>query len=158
MQSYVRTWREGPRRGLPKASGLVLVRLPLLSKIASSGTNLYPQGVWFADVMLSSFSCVTFVLFRFRLYTFIEVAAFRSVVLRYAGALTATRVSPFFLLFILRYRFFRVFLCHCCRFLFVWRVLRTFSLPDGAFLPCDHGLGFICISLCENSTTTKNQS
>ena len=48
--------------------------------LAASGANLYPPGIWFADGM-SSFSRVAFVLFRFRLYTFIEAAALRSVVL-----------------------------------------------------------------------------
>ena len=37
-----------------------------------------------------------------------------------------------------------------CRFLFVWVV--RFLLPDGVFLPCDHGLSFFYISLWENST------
>ena len=54
MQLYARTSREGPRRGQPKASGLVLVRSPLLT-IATSGTNLYPPGVWFADAVTSCF-------------------------------------------------------------------------------------------------------
>ena len=45
----------------------------------------------------SSFSAVTLVLFRFRLYAFVEeAAALRSIVFRYAGAPTATRVSSFF--------------------------------------------------------------
>ena len=43
---------------------------------------MYPAGVWFADVM-SSFSGVTFVLFRFRLYAFIEASTLRLIVLRY---------------------------------------------------------------------------
>ena len=38
-----------------------------------------------------SFSGVTFVLFRFRLYAFVEAAALRSIVLRYAYAPTTTR-------------------------------------------------------------------
>ena len=38
---------------------------------------------------------VTFVLFRFCLYAFIEASALRSIVLRQAGAPTATRVSSF---------------------------------------------------------------
>ena len=43
------------------------------------------------------FSGVTFVLFCFvfRLYAFVEAAALRSIVLRYAGAPIATRVSFF---------------------------------------------------------------
>ena len=44
-----------------------------------------------------SFYSVMFVLFRFRLYTFIEAAALRSIVLRYAGTPTATRVFSLFL-------------------------------------------------------------
>ena len=36
---------------------------------------------------------VCFVLLRFRLYAFVEAAALRSIVLRYAGALIATLVS-----------------------------------------------------------------
>ena len=36
--------------------------------------------------------------------------------------------------------------------LFVWRVRRTFSSPDGVFLPCDYGLDFLQNSLlCDNS-------
>ena len=45
---------------------------------------------------MSSFSGVTFVWFRFRHYNFIEAAALRSIVLRYAGGPTATCVSSFF--------------------------------------------------------------
>ena len=40
---------------------------------------------------MSCLSGVTFVLFRFHLYAFIEAAALRSIVLRYACAPTATR-------------------------------------------------------------------
>ena len=75
--------------------------------LATSGANLlYPPGVWFADAM-TSFSCVTFVLFCFalpcfaffRLYAVVEAAALRSIVLRYAGAPVAPRV-PFFFPFV----------------------------------------------------------
>ena len=54
---------------------------------------------------------VCFVLLPFRLYAFVEAAALRSIVLRYAGAPIATRGSffLFFLLFVWRCRFFRVF-------------------------------------------------
>ena len=45
---------------------------------------------------MPSFSGVTFVLFRFRLYAFVEAATFRSIALRNAGATTTTRVSSFF--------------------------------------------------------------
>ena len=44
---------------------------------------------------------VCLVLLRFRLYAFIEAAALRSIVLRYAGAPIATRVSFFFSFFFL---------------------------------------------------------
>ena len=81
------------------------------------------------------FSGVTFVLFCFRLYDFVEAAALRSTVLRYAGAPIATRVSFFFFIsFIWRLMslFPSIFSYHC-RFLFEWRVRRTVRsfLPDG---------------------------
>ena len=89
---------------------------------------------------------VCFVLLRFRLYAFVEAAALRSIVLRYADVPIATRVS-FFLFFLFVYLemslFPSIFLYHF-RFLFVWTieyVVRSF-LPDGVFLPCDHGLDF----------------
>ena len=96
--------------------------------------ELYPPGVWFADDAMTSFSGVTFVLFVFlallcfvfRLHYFVEAVALRSIVLRYAGAPIATRVSFFFfLLFLWRCRFFRVFFWIISAF-FVWRVRRTF--------------------------------
>ena len=65
--------------------------LALVDYIATRSANLYPPGVWLADAM-TSFSGVTIVLFAslcfvFRLYAFfVEAAAFRSIVLRYAGA------------------------------------------------------------------------
>ena len=46
------------------------------------------------DVFLWCYVC--FVLLRFRSYAFVEAAAPRSIVLRYAGALIATRVSFLF--------------------------------------------------------------
>ena len=119
----------------------MLVRSPLLTshkwrELVSSGRLVCEcHGVFF-------WCYVCIVLFRFRLYAFIEAAAFRSIVLRYAGAPIATRdFFFFFLLIIWKYRFFRVFLVPL-PFFFVWRVCRTFPLPDGVFLPCDHGLDF----------------
>ena len=78
---------------------LVLVRSPLLT--SHKWRELAPLGVWFADAM-TSFSGLTFVLFcfallRFRIYAFVEAAALRSTVLRYAGAPIATRVFVFVL-------------------------------------------------------------
>ena len=46
------------------------------------------------DVFLWCYVC--FVLLRFRLYAFVEAAALRSIVLRYASAPIATRVSFYF--------------------------------------------------------------
>ena len=94
---------------------------------------------------MASFSGVTLVLlcFVFRLYAFVEAAALRSIILRYAGVSIATRFVFFSLLFMWRCRFFRVFLYHF-RFLFVWTIeyiVRSF-LPNVVFLPCDHGLDF----------------
>ena len=50
-----------------------------------------------------------FTLLRFSSSALVEAAALRSIVLRYAGAPTATRVFFFLLLFIWKCRFFRVF-------------------------------------------------
>ena len=96
---------------------------------------------------MTSFSgCyVCFVLLRFRFYAFVEAAALRSIVLRCAGAPIATRVSfflSFFFFVYLEMSFFPSIFCNHCRFLFVWRVRRTFLVPNGVFLPCEHGLDF----------------
>ena len=62
--------------------------------LATSGTNLYPCR-YHDGVFLWCLLC--FVLLRFCLHAFIEVLAFRSIVLRYdACASTATRVPSFF--------------------------------------------------------------
>ena len=83
----------------------MLVRSPLLishkwRELVSSGRLVCRCHV----VFLWSYVC--FVLLRFRLDAFVEAAALRSIVLRYAGAPIATRVS---FLFIWTRRFFRVF-------------------------------------------------
>ena len=99
-------------------------------QLAASGANIYPPGVWFADVM-TSFSGVTLVLFCFVFvfYAFIKAAALRSIVLRYAGAPIATRVL--FLSFCLfGDAAFSEYCLYHCRFLFQWRVRRTF-FPSG---------------------------
>ena len=76
----------------------MLVRPPLLTshkwrELVSSGRSVCRCH----DVFLWCYVCS--VLLRFRLYAFVEAAAFRSIVLRYAGAPIATRVS-FFLFFV----------------------------------------------------------
>ena len=72
---------------------LVLVRSPLLT--SHKWRELVPSGRLVCrchDVFLWCYVC--FVLLRFRLYAFVEAAALRSpIVLRYAGAPIATRVS-----------------------------------------------------------------
>ena len=69
-----------------------------------------------------------FVLFRFRLYAFfVEAATLRSIALQNAGAPIATHTCFFRFSFCLLgdIAFSELFLYHC-RFLFVWRVRRTF--------------------------------
>ena len=86
---------------------------------------------------MTSFSGVTvcFVLLRFRLYALVEAAALRLIVLRYAGAPIATRISSLFpFVFFGHVAFSEYFLYEEC-------VVRSF-LPNGVSLPCDHGLDF----------------
>ena len=83
-----------------------------------------------------------FVLLRFRLNAFVEAAALRSIVLRYVGALIATRASFFFPFVYLEVSLFPSTLCKIAVFsLYGEYVVRSF-LPNGVFLPCDHGLDF----------------
>ena len=79
-----------------KASGLVLVRSPLLT--SHKRHEVLPSGRLVCrchDVFLWCYVC--FVLLRFRIYAFVEAAALRSIVLRYiyVGAPIATRVFFF---------------------------------------------------------------
>ena len=130
----------------------------ILLTVATSGANLYPPGVWFADICRVVFSVsavinLCFVLLRFRRYAFVEAAVFRSIVLRYAGAQIAThthtRVSffSFFLMFIWNVAFSDYFFCTIIAVFsfygeYVLYNIRSF-LPDNVFLPCDHGLDFL---------------
>ena len=82
----------------------MLVRSPLLT--SHKWRELVPSGRLVCrchDVFLWCYVC--FVLLRFRLYAFVEAAALRSIVLRYAGAPIATCFFGFFW----RRHFFRVF-------------------------------------------------
>ena len=85
-----------------------------------------------------------FVLLRFRLHAFIEAAALRSIVLRYAGAPIATRVSFFSPFVLLEMAFFPSIFCTIAVFSLYGEYVEPvrFSLPDGVFPPCDHGLDF----------------
>ena len=81
-------------------------------------------------------SGVTFVLFCFvfRLYAFVEAAALRSNVLRYAGVPIAIRVS-FFLFFALFFSLFgdAALSEYFFHFLFVGEYVVCSFLPDGVF-------------------------
>ena len=108
---------------------------------------------------MMSFSGVTFVLicFVFRLYAFVEAAALRSTVLRYAGAPIATRVSLFFPVYLEMSLFPSICFCTISAFsLYGEYVVRSF-LPDGLvfFYLVTTGWIFYISLLCENST---NQS
>ena len=92
---------------------------------------------------MTPFSGVTFVLFCFLFvfYVFVEAATLRSIVLRYACAPIATRVS-FFPFVYLGMSLFPSIFCTIAAFsLYGEYVVRSF-LPDGVFLPCNHGLDF----------------
>ena len=123
--------------------------------------NLCPPGVWFADVM-ASFSGVTFVLFRFallrfvfRLYAFVEAAALRPIVLRYAGAPIAARDS--FLLFVWGRRFFRVFFVRFPIFHCMESTPYVLSFRMVFFYLVTTGWIFYISLLCENSTNRKSK-
>ena len=130
--------RDGKDQGEDSpASGLVLVRSPLLTN--HKWREPVPSGRLVCrchDVFL--WCSVCFVLLRFRLYAFVEAAALRSIVLRYAGAPIATRVYFYFLeMSLFPSIFCAISACSLCG----EYVVRSF-LPNGVFLPCDHGVGF----------------
>ena len=119
--------------------GMALVRSPLLTIIVTSGTNLYPPGVFFADVMTSPLVlrlfCFVLLCFVFCLYAFVEAAPI------------ATRVSfffSFFLFFFCLMSFFpSIFSTISALYLCGGYVVHSF-LQSGVFLPCsDHGLDFL---------------
>ena len=102
---------------------------------------------------------VPFVLvcFVFRLYAFVEAAALRSIVLRYAGVPIATRFFLFLFFFLLEMSLFPSVLYHF-RFLFVWRVRRTFFSSGWCFFYLVTTGWIFYISLCENSINSIDQS
>ena len=103
-----------------------------------------------------SFSGVAFVLFcfGFRVFAFTEAAALRSIVLRYACVSTAARsylpavCVLFFFLFLPFFCFFgdvafsEYFSSTLAVLSWYGEYDVRFPLPDGVFLPCDHGLDF----------------
>ena len=90
-------------------------------------------------------------MFRFRLCAFVEVATLGSIVLGYAGAPTATCVYSFFPFVSLDMSFFPSIFCTIAVFSLYGEYVVRFFLPDGVFLPCDQGLIFFYISLCDDS-------
>ena len=114
-----------------------LVRSPFLishkwRELVSSGRLVYRCH----DVFLWCYLC--FVLLCFRLHAFVKAAAPRSIVLRYAGAPIATFCFLHFLH--LEMSLFPSIFCTVAVFsLYGEYDVRSF-LPDGVFLPCDHGL------------------
>ena len=112
-------------RGEPKASGLVLVRSPSLTSL--KWRELVSSGRLVCRCHDVIFPWCHVCLVSFSTYAFIEAAALCSIVFRYyAGAQTATQQSSgvcvsffYFVLFLWRCRFFRVFLYHYYRFLLV---------------------------------------
>ena len=79
--------------------------------------------------------------FSFTKIYFVEAAALRSIVLRCAGAPIAKRV--FFVFFNWRCRFFWSIFCTIAAFSLKEEYVVRYFLPDGVFLPCDHGLDFL---------------
>ena len=81
--------------------------------------------------------------FVFRLYDFVEAAALRSIILGYAGAPIATRVFPLIVYYLEMSPFPSIFFASFpLSLLYGEYVVRSF-LPNGVFLPCDHGLDFL---------------
>ena len=112
---------------------------------STSGANLYLPGVWFADAM-TSFSGVTIVLFCFVfvfMLKFAKAAALRSIVIRYAGAPIATRVSFLISFCLFGDVAFSELFCTFAAFSLYGEYVVRFPLPNGVFLPCDHGLDFL---------------
>ena len=102
---------------------------------------------------------VCFVLLRFRLYAFVEAAALRSIVLRYADAPIATRVFfLFFLLYFRIYRFFRVLFVPLPFYLCMESTSYVLSSRMAFFYLVTTGCFFFGISLCEISINSINQS
>ena len=94
---------------------------------------------------MTYFSGFTFVLFCFvfRLDVFIEATTLLSIVLRYAGAPIATRVSLFFPFVYLEMSLFpSICFWTIAVFSLYGEYVGRFFLPDGVFLPFDHGLDF----------------
>ena len=90
--------------------------------------------------------CFALLCFVFRLYAFVEAAALRSIVLRYAGAPIATRVSFFFSFCLFGDIAFSEYFLYHFPFLFEWRVRRTFFPSECFFSTLRPRAGFLTLS------------
>ena len=140
----------------PKASGLVLVRSLFVLLTSHKRRELVSSGRLVCrchDVFLWCYFC--FVLLRFCLYAFVEAAALRSIVLRYAGSPIAPRFFLFFfLLFIWRCRFSRVFFVPFPPSLYIETTSYVLFFRMVFFYLVTTGWIFD-ISLCKNSINKK---
>ena len=139
----------------------MLVHSPYLTIIATRRTRILRAfGCRRHVVFLWCYIC--FVLFRFRLFSFTEVATVRTIALRYACAPTSTRsyltivcmIFSFFFILLFSFlwsRLFRVFLYHNNRFLVVCRLRRTCSPSGWCFFYLVTTGWIFYIRLCENS-------
>ena len=105
---------------------------------------------------MTSSSGVTFVLFCF-VFVFVEAATLRSIVLRYAGAPIATRVSFFFPFVLFRYVFFSSSFCAIAFSLCMESTSYVLFFRMVVFYLVTTGWMFD-ISLCENSISSINQN
>ena len=87
---------------------------------------------------------------RFRLYIFVEAAALRSIVLRYAGARIANKRVSCFPFVYLEMSLFPSILCIITVFSWYGEYVVRSLLPDGVFLPCDHGLDFFAYVMIQS--------
>ena len=118
----------------------------------SSGANLYPPGFWFADVIMSPFSGVTFVLFCFVFVFMLSLKPWPFVqslfVLRSSICMVPEGHTRFFLFLFFSFFFFRgvsfsEYFCTVTVFSVYGEYVVRFPLPDGVFLPCNHRLDFL---------------
>ena len=102
-----------------------------------SGANLYPPGVWLADVM-SSFSGVTLALFRFSFSSLFMLSLKpRSFVQSFLDMHDPRQPHAVMEMSLLPSTFVPFPLS-----LLYGEYVPRFFLPDSVFLPCDQGLGF----------------